>query len=256
MTWFEHGERNTKFFLNLQKRNFRQKSVTKLKLKDNTHTNDQFEILQEEKQFYESLYMSKNVDAEKFSQSPFFKPDNITPLSQDDKLACENPISTNECLNALKEFTNSKTPGTDGFTSKFYKFFWPELWTEMIASFNYAFHSVTLSISQTRGISLNPKKDKDTLKQKLPKRTELRQKFNLEIPFTLYYGLISAIPKEWNSSLEDALSRDNDIVETQLAFVQKCLPCLLFIAAVFDDSSAAEKIHYTVVSLSALIHRL
>ena len=161
--WFEHGERNTKYFLNLEKRNFCQKSVTKLKLKDDTYSYDQLDILQEEKQFYESLYTSKNVDAEKFAHSPFFKPDNITPLSQEDKLALENPISPNECLNALKEFTNNKTPGTDGFTSEFYKFFWPELCPEMIASFNYAFHSGTLSISQKRGIiSLIPKKDKDT----------------------------------------------------------------------------------------------
>ena len=137
--------------------------MTKLKLKDDTYTYDQFNILQEEKQFYELLYTSKNVDAEKFSHSPCFKPDNITPLSQEDKLACENPISINECLNALKEFTNNKTPGTDIFTSKFYKFFWPELCTEMIVSFNYAFHSGTLTISQKRGIiSLIPKKDKDT----------------------------------------------------------------------------------------------
>ena len=163
MRWFEHSERNTKYFLNLEKRNFCQKSVTKLKLKDDTYTYDQFDILQEEKQFYESLYTSKNVDAEKFSHSPFFKPDNITPLSQEDKLACENPISTNECLIALKEFASNKTPGTDGFTTKFHKFFWPELCTEMIASFNYAFHSGSLSISQKRGIiSLIPKKDKDT----------------------------------------------------------------------------------------------
>lgn len=161
--WFEQGERNTKYFMNLEKRNFCQKSVTKLKLKDDTYTYDQFDILQEEKQFYESLYTSKNADARKFAHSPFFKPENITPLSQEDKLACENPISTNECLNALKEFTNNKTPGTDGFTSEFYKFFWPEVCTEMIASFNYAFHSGTLSISQKRGIiSLIPKKDKDT----------------------------------------------------------------------------------------------
>ena len=43
--------------------------------------------------------------------------------------------------------------------------------------------------------------------------SELRQKFNLEIPFTLYYGLVSAIPKEWKSSLKKALPRGNDIVE-------------------------------------------
>ena len=47
--WFEQGERNTKYFLNLEKRNFCQKSVTKLKLKDDTYTYDQFDILQAEK---------------------------------------------------------------------------------------------------------------------------------------------------------------------------------------------------------------
>ena len=42
---------------------------------------------------------------------------------------------------------------------------------------------------------------------------ELRQKFTLEIPFTIYYGLVSAIPKEWKSSLKNALLRDNNTVE-------------------------------------------
>ena len=100
--WFEHGGRNTKYFLNIEKRNSCQKAVTKLKLKDGTYTYDQVEILHEEKQFYESLYTSEIVDAEKFSHSPFFKQNNITPLSHEDRLACENLISTNECLNALK----------------------------------------------------------------------------------------------------------------------------------------------------------
>ena len=158
--WFEHGERSTKYFLNLEKRNFCQKSVTKLKLKDDTHMINLI-FYKKKSSFTNRFTRQKNVDAENFSHSPFFKPDNIT--LQEDKLACENPISTNECLNALKEFTSNKTPGTDGFTSEFYKFLWPELCTEMIASFNYAFHSGTLSISQKRGIiSLIPKKDKDT----------------------------------------------------------------------------------------------
>ena len=43
-------------------------------------------------------------------------------------------ISEEECLTALKEFKNNKTPGTDGFSAKFYKFFWSDLGTEMTAS--------------------------------------------------------------------------------------------------------------------------
>ena len=71
-------------------------------------------------------------------------------------------ISKEECLTALKEFKNNKTPGTDGFSAEFYKFFWSDLGTEMTASFNYAFQKGSLSISQKRGIiSLIPKKNKD-----------------------------------------------------------------------------------------------
>ena len=57
-------------------------------------------------------------------------------------------------------------------------------------------------------------------------------------------------------SFEEALSRNNEFVQTQLAFLQQCLPFLLLIAAFFDDSSPAEKMHYPVVSTIALIHRL
>ena len=75
---------------------------------------------------------------------------------------CEGLVSENECLNALKEFKNAKSPGTDGFSAEVYKFFWPELGPEMVASFNYGFRTGTLSLSQRRGIiSLILKKNKD-----------------------------------------------------------------------------------------------
>ena len=80
--------------------------MTKLKRNDNTYTNNQFEILQEEKVFYETLYTSKNTENEKFSNSPFFNFENITPLSEDEKLSCEGAVGENECSIALKEFKN------------------------------------------------------------------------------------------------------------------------------------------------------
>ena len=86
----------------------------KLKRNDNTYTNNQFEILHEQKVFYETLNTSKNIENENFSNSPFFNLENIIPLSEDEKLSCEG---------ALKEFENDKTPGTDGLSAEFYKFF-------------------------------------------------------------------------------------------------------------------------------------
>ena len=53
----EHGEKSTKYFLNLEKRN--QQKVRKLKIKDSI-TTDPFEILSDEKPFYQELYKSKN----------------------------------------------------------------------------------------------------------------------------------------------------------------------------------------------------
>ena len=60
--WQEQGEHNTKYFLNLEKRNHCRKNVTKLKINDhNESTSNQFEILNEERKFYKTLYKSQNL---------------------------------------------------------------------------------------------------------------------------------------------------------------------------------------------------
>ena len=57
---------------------------------------------------------------------------------------------------------NNKTPGSDGFTIEFYRFFWNAISPIMVDCINYAFENGEMSISQKRGIiSLIPKKDKD-----------------------------------------------------------------------------------------------
>lgn len=81
---------------------------------------------------------------------------------QGEKTSCEGQVTEDEYYEALKNFDSRKTPGTDGFPAEFYRFFWPENSKEMTDSFNYAFQSGTLSITQRRGaISLIPKKNKD-----------------------------------------------------------------------------------------------
>ena len=74
-----------------------------------------------------------------FLNPPFFASGNIAPLKKEERQLCEGLVSVSECLNALKEFKKAKSPGTDGFSAEFYKFFWPELGTEMVSSFNHAF---------------------------------------------------------------------------------------------------------------------
>ena len=61
--WCEHGEKSTKYFLNLQKTNHVKKHVRKLKI-NGSITTDPFKILSEEKGFYQELYTSKNLGNE------------------------------------------------------------------------------------------------------------------------------------------------------------------------------------------------
>lgn len=92
----------------------------------------------------------------------FFNPNSTPSLDEDEQALCKGLITETEALNALKDFSTNKTPGTDGLPVEFLKYFWPELKSSIVGSFNYAFHNGSLSISQRRGIiSLIPKTNKD-----------------------------------------------------------------------------------------------
>jgi len=161
--WHEEGERNSKYFYNLEKRNYSKKVVTKLKLNDGSFTTNQLDNLNQEKEFYQNLYQSLVPPAHNtHDNDTFFNLDSVPTLNEDEQALCEGLITEKEALNALKDSAANTTPGTDGLPVEFLKFFWPELQSLIVDSFNYAFQSGSLSISQRRGIiSLIPKKNKD-----------------------------------------------------------------------------------------------
>ena len=60
--WYENGEKDSSYFLNLEKRNFLRKKISKLKLSNGEETDDAKTILEEEKAFYKNLYSTRNVN--------------------------------------------------------------------------------------------------------------------------------------------------------------------------------------------------
>lgn len=58
--WTEHGEKNSSFFLNLEKRNYINKHITQLNISGNI-INNPSEILKHEKLVYEKLYREKDL---------------------------------------------------------------------------------------------------------------------------------------------------------------------------------------------------
>ena len=52
---------------------------------------------------------------------------NVNKLSESNKLLLDEDISTDEILSALKQTSNSSSPGITGLTYSFYKVFWSDL---------------------------------------------------------------------------------------------------------------------------------
>ena len=96
---------------------------------------------------------------------------------------------------------NGKSPGSDGFTVEFYKFFWNDIKTLLIDSFNYAFTHGELSLDQKRGIlTLIPKKDKS--------RLLLKNWRPISLLNTDYKILTKALAKQIKRVLPSIINRD------------------------------------------------
>ena len=157
--WSEGGEKNTKYFLNLEKKNAVDKHICQLQLPNGDIISDPKLILGEQKKFYQSLYSDHSEDEIPEINECFT--DNLNTLSKEDAELCEGLITEQECAEALKEMVNGKSPGCDGFTVDFYKVFWKDIKILLVESLNYSFEKGELSVDQRRGIiTLLPKKSK------------------------------------------------------------------------------------------------
>jgi exonuclease III len=159
--WQEYGEKSSKFFLNLEKRNFNNKTIKRLRLSNGTITMEEKNILKELHSFYSKLYTTTHNIAPDFTELD----DIILPiLSNNEQQSCEGLLSENEILEVLKSCSNNKSPGTDGFSAEFYKFFWKDIKCYLTNALNFNYINNKLSITQREGlITLIPKKEKDTL---------------------------------------------------------------------------------------------
>jgi hypothetical protein len=163
--FIREGEKNTKFFLNLEKRNHEIKHIKSLINENGLIINDPAEILNEQKTFYSNLYSEilddPNNDIDK-NKSIFQIDESLSKLNETTKTICETELSLAELAEALKRMPNNKTPGSDGFSTEFYKFFWIDIQHIVYKSFVSAEQNGKLSIEQRRGIlSLIPKPNKD-----------------------------------------------------------------------------------------------
>jgi hypothetical protein len=157
--WLGDGEKNSKYFCNLEKRNFVQKAMCFIQ-KDNGETiHDSKSITSEAKSFYETLYASKETDILDEAIDTNLEHPTLTNEERD---SLEGLITLQELLVAVKNLNNDKSPGSDGYTAEFFKFFFKDVGVFLLRSINHGFEKGEMSVTQKQGvITCIPKEGKD-----------------------------------------------------------------------------------------------
>ena len=165
------GERPSKYFLNLEKRNFSKKTIYRLQLKSGVVISDPECILREQRKFYDKLYTSAGPIDENYVKNL------QTPqISEEDKIYLDLPISQEEKEAAIKVLPGNKFPGTDGLSADFYKIFYPKMKDLLFEVYKEVVVDGKFHLSARRGIiSLLEKAQKKQLTTHLLETTYLTQ---------------------------------------------------------------------------------
>ena len=73
-------------------------------------------------------------------------------ISEEEKIDLNLPITQLEIENAIKQFKNSKSPGSDGLPIEFYKFFWPQIKNILFEAITFSLQNQELTEEQKLGI--------------------------------------------------------------------------------------------------------
>ena len=159
--WIEQGEKPTKYFFNLEKRNYSHKTIKELKHPESKSVTKEKQILEEIEIFYKELYTS-TTSFENAQFISFIEKLELPRLEDSVSSKLEGDITLKECKDILSTFSRGKSPGEDGFTWEFYNCFFDLLGKDLVDSFNASYRVGELAPSQRRGvITLIPKEDSD-----------------------------------------------------------------------------------------------
>ena len=114
-TWYEFGEKSSKYFLNIEKRNKAKSHVCKIIAENNSEIIEPQEILLHIKEFYSTLYKRHSTKDEEECLE-YFKISKISKLSNVERESRECLLTKKEWLDALQRMKNDKSSVSDGLT--------------------------------------------------------------------------------------------------------------------------------------------
>ena len=154
------GEKNSKYFLGLEKKNKRKNTIRKLIL-NNKEITDQKLILKELQSFYQKRYTKQVFNSDNDIQEFLSKID-LPRLSEDEVQSCDGNIQITEVLKALNSMPVNKSPGNNGLPVEFYLTFFDIIGDDITKCLNENFQCGELTNSQRKAvITLIAKPGKD-----------------------------------------------------------------------------------------------
>ena len=156
------NERNTKFFLSIEKSRQNNSTIKSIYDENNTLQDSPSMITKSIASYYKDLLNdSKHVTSQQNNLGnlkKFMRGVKHPVLKPDQKNKMESPLDSNELEMALKQLNFESSPGVDGLTPRFYIIFYDLLKEPLFNCFNEAVQNKSLSLTQRRSIiSLLPK---------------------------------------------------------------------------------------------------
>ena len=145
--WVEFVKKSSKYFVGLEKYHCDKKLIISLKNVNGSVIYNQQLILRELVNFYEKLY-NDNLNTSDTQNCKFDKMLLFPTINGEEKIECDKPTTKSECLKAIYQLANNKSPGLDGFFVEFHETFCQD--------FKYLFLNALISSLLPTGCSVIP----------------------------------------------------------------------------------------------------
>ena len=165
--YVEEGEKNTAYFLSLEKQRQISNTIYEIQTSDGILVKSNENIMSHIKMFYTDLYSTRHTEYVDYS---FIDSLDTPRLKDGDQDICEGLITLMECDLASQKIKLDKSPGLDGIPIELYHTFWHILGSFLIKIYNESFQLEKLCNSQRISVLslLHKKGDVNLLKNYRP----------------------------------------------------------------------------------------
>ena len=120
-------KKTSKYVFGQEIQMYERKTISKVGSEQGNLIPDSKHILKETQLFYENLFLSTYAGHEINVTAFINTTESLSQLTSNDSDKCEGNITLQECYDSLKLLQNNKSPGCDGLSVEFHKYFWDDI---------------------------------------------------------------------------------------------------------------------------------